>query len=203
MNDAALTNPALDATLTELAALGMRAARVVVWMMELEQASAAVIGQWLPEGAVPAAGSESHLACLSVDAVELALKDAVPRVEVLARSLDRVSRSVRRSVALLRRMQAGWPGAGSADTRQAMVKRQVARGVAEAIRRGSDGEPPERLFDELAERLDEPGIESDFDTLPVEEVVRRICRDLGLAGAGLAATLPAADTGGRGVPDTG
>jgi hypothetical protein len=126
---------------------------------------------------------------------------AVPRVEVLALALDRVSRSVRRSLALMRRMQAGWPGAGSADDRAAMVRRQVVRGVAEVIRSRADGETAERLFDELAERLDDPEFGRDLLALPVEEIVRRISRDLGLAADAHAApgTLPSWN---RTAPDT-
>ena len=171
------------AMLSELASLGMRAARVVTRLMEIEQQAVEVAASWLPVPVGQASSlSEAVSAGQGVDAVNAAMADAVSRAEVLVRALDRVSRSVRRCLALKRRMQAGWPNAGS-DNRLAMVRRQVARGVAEVIRRGSDGEPAERLFDELAERLDEPGFAEEALALPVEEVVRRISRDLGLATA--------------------
>ncbi len=185
MNTKVAPNPDLDATLSELAALGMRAARVVARLMEIEQAAAEAAARWLPATAADATSlSEAVAAGQGIDAAAAALAEAVPRVEALARAFDRVSRSVRRSVALLRRMQAGWPGTAAADDRHAMLRRQVAQGVAEVIRRDTDGEAAERLFDDLAERLDDPVLETEIGALPVEEVVRRICRDLGLGQVG-------------------
>ena len=49
------------------------------------------------------------------------------------------------------------------------------------IRRESDGEAAERLFDDLAERLEDPEVAAEIGVLPEQDVVRRICRDLGLA----------------------
>ncbi len=197
MNAKALPNPDHEAMLSELAALGLRGARVVARMMEIEQASADVLAAWLPEpGGFPEGLAEATAAGQAVDSVDAAMALAVPRVEVLARALDRVSRSVRRSVALMRRIEAGWTGAGRADDRLAMVRRQVARGVSDAIARGADGEAAERLFDELAERLADPALEDELDTLPVEEVVRRVCVDLGLA---MGAVAGMAAPGGDGV----
>ena len=174
-------DPTDDAMLSELASLGMQAARVVTRLMEIEQQAAELAASWLPMPQGQASSLSQAVADgQSFDAVNAAMADAVPRAEILARALDRVSRSVRRCLALKRRMQAGWPNAGS-DNRLAMVRRQVARGVTEAIRRESDGEAAERLFDELAERLVEPDFAEEALALPVEEVVRRITRDLGLA----------------------
>ena len=193
MDATAAPDPNFDATLTELAALGMRAARVVARMMEIEQAAAEISAIWLPErGHTAASLGEAVAAGQALDTVAAAMAPAVPRVEVLALALDRVSRSVRRSLALMRRMQAGWPRAASPDDRAAMVRRHVARRVADLIRRDTDGEAAERLFDELAERMDDPGLDQDFLALPVEEIVLRISRDLGLATDALAAEgLPA------------
>jgi hypothetical protein len=192
--DAPPPDPTFDAMLGELAALGMRAARVLTRMMEIEQAAAEVAASWLPEmGQTAPSLGEAVAAGQGVDTMAAAMAEAVPRVEVLALALDRVSRSVRRSVALMRRMQAGWPCA--ADDRAAMVRRQVARGVAGLIRREAEGEAAERLFDELAERLDDPALEPDILALPVEEIVRRIGCDLGLAAGGLAADAHEASFG--------
>ena len=193
MDATAAPDPNFDATLTELAALGMRAARVVARMMEIEQAAAEIAASWLPErGHTAASLGEAVAAGQALDTVAAAMAPAVLRVEMLALALDRVSRSVRRSLALMRRMQAGWPRAASPDDRAAMVRRHVARRVADLIRRDTDGEAAERLFDELAERMDDPGLDQDFLALPVEEIVRRISRDLGLATDALAAEgLPA------------
>ena len=206
MNPKACPNLVADDLLSELAVLGMRAARVIAAMMEIEQAAAAVAAGCLPAAGVePASLAEAIAAGEGADGVAAVMAEAVPRVEVLARALDRVSRSVRRSVALLRRLEAGWPRAGSVDDRRAMERRQVARGVGEAIRRGAEGEAAERLFDELAERLDDPGLDEETLVLPVAEVVRRICRDLGLSMErvrGTVGEMPDAEAGVPGV-DTG
>ncbi len=66
-----------------------------------------------------------------------------------------------------------------------MLRRQVARGVTSRIRDAADSEAAKRLFDDLYERLDDPAWADDLQSLPVEEVVRRICRDLGLVTAAL------------------
>lgn len=183
-----VSDPTLDAMLSEVAALGLRASRVVVRLMEVEQAAVEVIAHWLPMA--DAAASDTLAAAQGVDAVDAALAVAAPRIEILARALDRMSRSVRHSVALLRRMQSGWPRAARADDRLAMTRRQVGRGVAEVIRRESRGVAAERLFDDLAVRLEDPDWDADLGSLPVEEAVRRICRDLGLAADALRGVAP-------------
>ena len=70
-----------------------------------------------------------------------------------------------------------------------MLRRQVARGVTSMIRHAAPGEEnaeaAERLFDDLYERLEDPALADDLLTLPVEEIVRRICRDLGLVATAL------------------
>ena len=177
--------PDLDATLAALTALTMRAAGVVTRMLEIEQAAAEVAAAWLPEpGSVAASLAAALEAGQAIDAVTTAMAQAVPRTEILARALDRLARSVRRTVALRKRMQAGWPRA-TADNRPAMLRRQVARAVADQIRQQADGETAERLFDELDERLDDPTLAEDLQSFPVEQVVRRVCRDLGLVAAAL------------------
>ncbi len=203
----AIVPPTLDATLTELASLGMRAARVVTRMMEIELQVAELVAGSLPEPGKEANSlGEAVAGGQAIDVANAAMAASVPRTELLALAHDRLARSVRRSVALLRRIEAGWPRAGSArdraDDRAAMVRRQVARGVGEAIRHQADGEAAERLFDELAERLDELDL-AETGAMPVAEVIAKICRELGLVTQTLEAGLP----GGTGAPwpgiDTG
>ena len=202
MNSRQPANPAAEGMLNELAALGVRGARVVTRLMEIEQAAAEVVALWLPEpGAEKRSFAGASAAGLAVDAVNEAMAQATARADALARAFDRLSRSVRRSLAMIERMAAGWPRAGSVDDRAAMLRRQVAGDVARVIRRDRDGEAAERLFDELAERLEDPALDRELADLPVDQVVRRICRDLGLAGqaieeacAGDLAGLVARDT---------
>ena len=174
-----------DATLAELTSLGMRAARVVTHLLEIEDAAATIAAACLP--ATGSAESLAEAAALgqALDAVSAAMAQAVPRTETLARALDRLSRSVRYSIALRQRLQAGWPRSRAADDRPAMLRKQVARRVADVIRNTADGEAAERLFSELAEHLDDPALAEDLLLLPVEEIVRRLCRDLGLVATAL------------------
>ena len=183
MEPQAAPNPSADAMLTELAAIGMRGARVVVRLMEVEQAVIDLVAEALPASIVaPASASEAHVAGLSLDQMAEVMAGAVPRVDRLTRALERVSRLVRRCIALQKRMEAGWPRARSADDRPAMMRRQVKRAVSEVIRRVSDSDDTaERLFDDLYERLDDPAFEQALLDWPVADIVRQVCRDLGLA----------------------
>ena len=175
--------------LIDLAALGMRAARLVVGMMEIEQAAADIAAADLPKaGAIPASVTEATLIGLSLDQVTQLMAGAVPRIERLARVFERASRAVRRSVALKQRIEAGWPRIGRADDRAAMVQRQAARGTAEVIRRTSESDDTaERLFDDLADRLDDPWMEQALLDPPVDDVVRSIRGDLGVVADDLRA----------------
>ena len=188
--------------LDELAGIGMRVARVIAALSEIEQAACEAAARWLPMEGEATCLSQALVDGQGMDAVEAAVSAAVPRVEVLARALDRVGRSVRRSVALRRRLDAGWPRHAGSDDRQAMVRRQVARGVSEAIRSRADGEAAERLFDELAARLDDPAWPDEVLGLPVDAVVQQICLALGL-GAEAVRGLGGAVPGVPGVVDTG
>ena len=199
--------PTLDATLTELASLGMRAVRAVTRMLEIEVQAAELVVAALPElGREANSLGEALAGGQGIDAANAAMAQAVPRTEILALAHERLARSVRRSVALLRRIEAGWPRAGSmqerTDDRAAMVRRQVARGVGEAIRRQADGEAAERLFDDLAEQLDELDPD-EIGTIPVAEVIARICRELGLVVRAFEAESPPRTGAPRPGIDTG
>ena len=171
-----------EATVHDLATLGMRVARAVARLVEIETEVAEIVASDLPaRGRWPAGLGEATEAGMALDMAETVLAKAGPRVAELTRAFDRVSRSVRRSVALGKRLQAGWPVRAVGDTRVAMVRRQVSQGVAEAIRQAATGDAAERLFDDLAEQLDDPALDGEIAVLPVEAIVARIRRDLGLA----------------------
>ncbi len=179
-----------DAVLAEATTLTLGAMRVVSCMMQIEQKLAQAAAAWLPEtGSTPASLAEAAATGQAIDDTTAAMAQAVPHTNTLARALDQLSRSLRRIIALKQRIQAGWPRARAADDRPAMLRRQVARGVTSRIRDAAPGEEnaeaAERLFDDLYERLDDPAWADDLQSLPVEEVVRRICRDLGLVTAAL------------------
>ena len=114
---------------------------------------------------------------------------ATPHIEILARAVDRLGRSVRRTVALISRRQAGWPAPSQAGRRRPNRHRQPPghgpppgrprrrRHHPLRVRRRSRRAPVRRP---RRTRLDDPDLAEEIQALPVEEVVRRICRDLGL-----------------------
>ena len=192
MKSQSAPNPMSDEMLSELAAIGMRMARVVVRLAEIEQLAVDIVTESLPQtGVEPGSLAEAQVAGASLDGLAQWMAGAVPRVDKLVRALERVSRSVRRCVALSKRIESGWPRVRSVDDRAAMVRRQVTRGVSEVIRRVSDSdEAAERLFDDLYVRLERPEMEQEMLDVPVAEIVRRVCRDLGLVVGDLRAVTP-------------
>ncbi len=185
MNTTTIPDPALAQAITELIALGLRMARVVTEVTEAEQRTTAAAASWLPaQGATPASREEATQIGLGIDGADEALGHAAPRIATLSLCFDRLSRSVRRCVALARRIEQGWPPPRAAsDTQRAMLLRQAARGAGEAIRARTQGEPEaaERLFADLAACLDDPAFEQDLLERPVEDMVQTLCRAIGLA----------------------
>ena len=196
-------DPALRDALMALVGFGVRIARVAADVAEVQGRVIALVAAELPAD-LAAAGSlqEARDAGLAVDSAEEALSAVSPRIEAAGRVFDRVSRSVRRTVALVQRLDTGWlPRGGGPDDRLAMARRQVARSVGEAIAQHATGEVAERLFDDLDDRLDAAALDGLLDG-PVEEVVAAICRELGLVWPGGEVDGRGVTVGrGRGVPD--
>ena len=192
------SDPALAAALSELTALGLRMARAITEVTEAEQRTVSVAASWLPvPGSVGVSLEEATRIGLGIDTANAALAVGVPRMTGLSHAFERIARAVRRSVALSRRLEQGWPPPRGADTSRAMLIRQVARGVAEVIRahtHGRDEEAAERLFADLADRLDDPEFERLLTDQPVAEVIALLCREMG---------LPAPRWPGPGWPDPG
>lgn len=122
----------------------------------------------------------------------------------------RLSRAVRLTIALkdrLRNERAGRAEEAAVkqesdrQDRKKRRKEQVERAVGQAIEKQArreferlteadaeaDEQPvierPEALLETLSERLEEDDIEQDLDLRPTGEIVRRICRDLGIEAA--------------------
>ncbi len=112
--------------------------------------------------------------------------EAAPRAETVAEvaeAFERVSRGVRRAVALARRLDE--PVAARPD--RAVARQAVIRGVEDRIRWAASLKPvdTEGVEAEFAERMDLPDMEDQIGTRPVAEIVDEICHDLGLSsGAG-------------------
>ena len=175
-------DPVLRDALLELVSLGLRIARVAAEVAEAEGRVVAVVAAGLPASVDAGSLAEAQEAGSAVDAAGLALAQASPRIGAAARGYDRAARAVRRTVALVQRLDRGWVPRGGADDHAAMVRRQVARTVGERITRHADGEAAERLFDDLAERLEALERDGGLDGA-ADLVIAAICRDLGLPEA--------------------
>ena len=99
-----------DALLAEAATLTMGAMRAVSCMIQIEQNIAKATAAWLPDSAgLPASLAEATASGQAIDDATAAMAQAVPHTSSLTRDLDRLSRSLRRIIALKQRLQAGWP----------------------------------------------------------------------------------------------
>ncbi len=118
------------------------------------------------------------------DTTDLALRLAGERVPGLVQMHERLGRTLRLTLALQRRIETGWPRRGEVDDRRAMARRQVERAVGAQIRAAFD-EPAERLR-MLEERLWDPGVEAMLVSMPVEDLIAEIGRELTAARAEVA-----------------
>ena len=105
---------------------------------------------------------------------------AEPTPEVRAAYVD-ITRSMRRSVLLAQKLDepVRAPRAQPAE-RQHAARRRIIRAVEDAIQRESYEDEVEDLETELLERLEQPEMDDEIDSRPVDEIITDICRDLGL-----------------------
>jgi hypothetical protein len=170
--------------LAELVQIGLNVARMVGRIAEAgtELAEAASQAR-VAEGVSPLASSlaeaiEADRAAAAAAAE--ARQTVVARAEAVTAAFARVSRAVRLTVLLAERLDRGWARGREADDRPAMARRQIARGVADAIGRKAESERAARLTGALAERLEALDTEAGIGNRSVEEIIGAICRDLGL-----------------------
>ena len=115
------------------------------------------------------------------------LKAASPTLSIADRAtaFDRVALAVRRTVILSRHIAEAAASARAApvhaDTRRAMQRKQVIRTVEETIGRKADPAEAGTLRRELLERVDTLDFETDLEHRQPAELIRDLCRDLGLA----------------------
>jgi hypothetical protein len=175
------SDPAVRDALVALMACGVRIAQAAAQIAEAEAQIVTLTANGLPAH-LEATGSlhDAQMAGLAVDAADGALAHALPRIATASQSFERVARAVRRTAALIQRIDHGWMCRVRPDDRQAMARRHIARGVGDRIARQADREAAERLFDDLDERLDMLEREGGLDQ-PAEDIIAAICRDLGLA----------------------
>jgi hypothetical protein len=84
------------------------------------------------------------------------------------------------TVLLAERLHRGWAQGVEPDDRHTMARRQIARGVADAIAAEAEGKRAAQLTEALTERLEALDTESGIGNRPTEEIIAEICRYLGL-----------------------
>ena len=91
---------------------------------------------------------------------------------------DSLSRSIRRSVWLVRKLAEPLK-----TTDRVAVRKQIIRQVEDTIQRETDGRTAASLYAELRERMDAPDLEDEIDGRRVEDIIADMIRDLGLAAS--------------------
>ncbi|WP_158746259.1 hypothetical protein [Acidisphaera sp. L21] len=169
--------------LAELVQIGLSVARMIGRAAEAETALADAAAMAEVASGVPAVATslaEAIAADQAASAAGEARRDAVRRTDIVAAAFNQVSRAIRRTVLLAERLDRGWARPGRADDQPAMARRQIARAVRDAIKREADGARAERLGEALRERLDALDTLDEIAGRPTKDVIRDICRDLGL-----------------------
>jgi hypothetical protein len=200
--------------LAELVQLGLRVARMVARVADAEtELAEAASRAGVDEGVSALASSlaEAIEADRAAAAAAEMRQTVVARVEAVAGAFARVSRGIRLTVLLAERLDRGWARGREADDQHAMARRQIARGVADAMGREAEGERAVRLTGAFADRLEALDTEAGVGDRSAEEIIGEICRDLGLDPARMTVRLPLGGTvslgeaasmniGGRGWP---
>ena len=90
-------------------------------------------------------------------------------------AFDRITRSVRRCIALYRKL-----AEPIRTVDRIAARKRIIRAVEDAIQREADSPEAESLREELLDRLDTPDLDDDIDNRPVADIITEICRDLGI-----------------------
>ena len=97
-------------------------------------------------------------------------------------AFDRIARTLRRTIAIARKLsEPARPAASERSSeRRLSARKQIIRAVEDTIQRRTNGAEAEALHAEFYERLDDPDLDDDLDQQPVADIIKAICRDLGI-----------------------
>jgi hypothetical protein len=178
--------------LAQLVQVGLSVALMIKRVAEAETALAEAASQINVDAGVPAMAN-SLAEAIEADRATAAAAETrhtvVARAEAVAGAFARVSRAIRLTIMLAERLDRGWAKRGAVDDQHAMAKRQIARGVADAIGREAEDERA-GLTAGLAERLEALDTEVGIGDRSAEEIIGEICRYLGLDAARMTVRSP-------------
>ena len=183
--------------LAELVQIGLKVARMVGQNADAETNLAEAAAQaGAAEGASPLATSlaEAIEADRAATAAAESRQTVTARTTAVAHAYARTSRAIRLTILLAERLDRGWARNNTADDRLTMAKRQIARGVKDAIARETEGEQAHDLTAALTERLEALDTEDEFNDRAPEQIIAMICRDLGLDPARMTMRPPVPHT---------
>jgi hypothetical protein len=97
---------------------------------------------------------------------------------------ERIARSIRRTIALARRLDEPVKAEAAREPgqRRAAARARIRSEVEAAIEQEAEGADADDLREDLRDRIDGPDADDELDQRPVEEIIAEICRDLGLRG---------------------
>ncbi len=163
--------------LHELIDVGVELARTLPAQARAQAAAQAHAHTHLQPGAAPTAPGRDEPS-----------PNAPPAPTDIALAYDRITRAVRRTILLARKLAEPAPtpdttAAQAATHHRVAARRQIIREVEDAIGRTEKGTRADTLHAELLDRLDGPDLDEDINHRPTADIVADICRDLGLAAA--------------------
>ncbi len=124
--------------------------------------------------------------------IALELKAATPDVGLAARAaaFDRVALAVRRTVLLSRHMAESAPAREAEPAKRALTAQKIIRAVQDEIEKTAGPAETVALRLELLERVEAPEFRVDLALRAPGELIRDLCRDLGLADVPGLRTFP-------------
>jgi hypothetical protein len=179
--------------LAELVQIGLKVARMVGHSADAETDLAEAAAQaGVAEDVSPLASSlaEAIQADRAAAAAAEMRQTVVARTASVASAFARTSRAIRLTILLAERLDRGWARDNTADDRHTMAKRQIVRGIEDAIARETEGERANDLTGALTERLEALDTEEEFSDRSADEIIAMICRDLGLDPARMTVRSP-------------
>jgi hypothetical protein len=110
--------------------------------------------------------------------------EATPPLPDVTHALERVSRTIRRSILLAMKVAepVAAPDSAAQVQKRVAARKQIIREVEDTMERTGREQEGSALHAELLERLDSPDLDDAIDTRPLPEIIDEMRHDLGLIG---------------------